>query len=282
MGYVIGSLNARHFSGLGTHDIGKIAEIILGEGFDVVALQEVKRREAISFLLQRLPGWEGAYGKSPRDSDVGKGQDTDGGGLGFGYVWNTKRLRECSKDGQPAIIEEIRSKIEITRRPFYGRFTPSGLGGPFCEFRLINIHLWHGKNYMAETPKRLEEFMLVTQDIYRWLENRRYGNNMQAFTVVLGDYNFNAVISQGHESDSAKYFIKTVQEDATTLSVKDGRLAKSYDHFSYNALRFQETGIHWERIDTVAKYMGNDYERHWREVSDHVPIKLELDLNYRR
>ena len=280
MGYIIGSLNTRHFSGIGTHDIGKIAEIILAESFDIVALQEVKRQEPIDFLLRRLPGWEGSYGKSQSDSDYGRGQDSEGGGLGFAYLWNAKRMRECSKDGQPEII--TRFSGNITRKPYYGRFTPSGLGGPFFEFRLINIHLWHGVSYCAGTPRRLQEFELVTKEIYSYLSNRRYGDYMPALTVVLGDYNFSAVFCQGYQNDTAKYFIKTVQEKETTISKDNARHVNDYDHFSYDERRFAATEVIYDRVDSVSKYLGNDFEKHWKDVSDHVPIKIELNINSRR
>ena len=281
MNYIVGSLNARHLSGVGTHDIRKMAEIIISEHFDILALQEVKKRKAIELLKNYLPNWEGYYGKSQSDSDYGSGQDSEGGGLGFAYLWNTKKVRECSRDGQPEIITRFSSNI--TRKPFYGRFTPSGLGGPFCEFRLINVHLWYGENSTyTDIPKRLSEFETVTKEIYSYLSNRRYGDFRQAFTIVLGDYNFSAVFCQGYEKDNAKYFIKTVQEKETTISRDNARYVNNYDHFSYDERIFSATKITYDRVESVGKYFNYDFEKHWKEFSDHVPIKIEINLNPRR
>ena len=281
MGYIIGSLNTRHFSGVGTHNENKMAEIILSEQFDIVALQEVKRKEAIDYLLQRLPGWAGDYGKSQSDSDYGNNIDSEGGGLGFAFLWNTRRVTECSKDGHPEIITYKSSAM--ARKPYYGRFSPSGLiGGSFFEIRLINIHLWHGQSYSEGTLKRLGEFQLVTDDIYSYISNRRYGDFRPAYTVILGDYNFSAVYCQRAVGDAdARYFVNTKQEEKTTISKENSKYASNYDHFSYNEKRFESSDLIVERVESVGKYMDNDFEKHWQEVSDHVPIKLEIILNAR-
>lgn len=282
LGYVIGSFNMRHFSGVGTHNINKIAEIIRNENFDIVAMQEVKRQMPIDLLKKRLPGWEGYHGKSMSDTDFGKGLDNEGGGLGFAFLWNTRRVIECSNDNQPEII--TRFSKNITRKPFYGRFTPSGLGKSLFEIRLINIHLWYGDNKLIDIQKRLSEFELVTKKIYSDISNQIYGDNMPAYTVVLGDYNFTAVFCQSKEQDIAKYFVKTVQEKETTLPKSNDKrsFVNDYDHFSFDIKRFAATGIAYDRIDTVNNHLNGDFEKHRKEISDHVPIKIELTINSRR
>jgi len=270
MGYIIGSLNARNFSGLDTHNINKIAEMIRAEEFDIIALQEVRHQRAINFLLQRLVGWEGYYGKSQSDSDYGKGRDGDYGGLGFAYLWNVKRMRECSKNMQPKIIDRFSSTI--TRKPLYGIFTPSGLGGPSFEIRLINVHLWFGGSYDGGFRRRINEFELVTDEIYNYYSNHRYGDFMPALTIILGDYNLRI-------EDTLKYFIKTIQDEKTTICTTRACYVSDYDHFSYDEKRFSATKILPSRVDSVSKYLNNDFEKHWYEISDHVPIKIELILN---
>jgi hypothetical protein len=62
-------------------------------------------------------------------------------------LWDIKRFRECSKDNYPIIFENYKSPIRMQRNPFYGQSTPSGLlEGTFFEIRLIDVHLWFGKN----------------------------------------------------------------------------------------------------------------------------------------
>jgi endonuclease/exonuclease/phosphatase family metal-dependent hydrolase len=106
---------------------------------------------------------------------------------------------------------------------------------------------------------------------------------MQALTIVLGDYNFSAVFCQEYERDTGRYFItKTVQEKETTISKENAYYVSDYDHFSYDEEGFAATEIIYDRIDSVSKYLNNDFKKHWEDVSDHVPIRIELNLNPRR
>lgn len=271
MGYIIGSLNTHHFTGIGKHDISKIADIILSERFDVVALQEVRRREAIELLKRRLPGWNGEHGEDRAN------------GLGFGFLWNTKRVRECSRDGAPEIISAYHSSTQMRRNPFYGRFTPNGLiGGAFFEIRLINVHIHHGgSNSLQNIDQRMAEFRTVSNDIYRYLSTHRYGNNMPAYTIVLGDYNLCSWQCQQEETLNIGT-AKTFQEEKTTLKRSEDGFCNDYDHFGYDENRFIGTNIFYEKVDTVSKYMNNDFQLHMEKVSDHVPIKMEITLNTRR
>jgi endonuclease/exonuclease/phosphatase family metal-dependent hydrolase len=267
MSYTIGSFNTRQFSGVGTHDIGIMADIILSERFDIVALQEVKRQEALELLKKRLPGWDGRHGRPGYDS---------AGDLGFGYLWNTKRVRECSKDGQPIIFQQYRSNIRMKRNPFYARFTPSGLpGGAFFEIRLIDVHLFY-----SDPAQRVEEYKLVTGDIHNYISTHRYGDNMPAYTIILGDYNlycaYCGIITQ-QTGKGAK--IGTKQEEKTTISSSSDKFVNDYDHFSYDEDRFVGTTAIIERVNSVFKYCKNNFEKHKEKISDHVPIKLELVLN---
>ena len=131
MGYTIGSLNC---CGLGTarkHDYDVLADIILSERFDIIALQEVYKPEALEPLRLRLLNWEVCHERPATGSF---------GDYGFSFLWNTKRVKECSRDGRPNTITMRRPNM--TRRPLLGRFSPCELhGGLFFEFRFINIHL---------------------------------------------------------------------------------------------------------------------------------------------
>lgn len=272
MGYIIGSLNTHNFTGVGKHDISKIADIILSEQFDIVALQEVRRSEAIELLKRRLFGWDCGYGEAKAN------------GFGFGFLWNTKRVRECSKDNAPEILTSYHSSIQMSRNPLYGRFTSNGLtGGVFFEIRLINIHIHHGGNDSCQNiAQRMAEFKSVSSDIYNYLSTHRYGNNMPAYTFVLGDYNLCSWQCQQPDVTDNENFAKIHQSEKTTLKRIENGFCNDYDHFGYDEDRFIGTRIYYERVDTVSKYMNSDFQLHLEKVSDHVPIKLEIILNPRR
>jgi hypothetical protein len=72
--------------------------------------------------------------------------------------------------------------------------------------------------------------------------------------------------------------MKTMQNEKTTLSTDNASFTNDYDHFSYDECRFDGTNVIIERVNSVCKYCGNDFEKYREKVSDHVPIKLELIL----
>jgi endonuclease/exonuclease/phosphatase family metal-dependent hydrolase len=315
MTYTIGSFNMRHFSGIGTHDLNIIAEIIRDGSFDIVALQEVKRPEAVTYLLNanRLPNWSGEH------AYTGEGKS---GEFGLAFLWNTKRIRPVLKDSNnrtrkrnilqysnsglqdnfiydvekenyivkkdPAIerFSQYKTKpgfIRMKREPLYGRFTPDGLlGGSFFEIRLINIHLHFGSTNIFDVEQRLNEFDLVTSRIHDYINKHRYGNNMPAYTIILGDYNFCSVTC----NDKLKYSTNSViteQHEDTTLNHDYSGFSSNYDHFSYDAERFKDICEKPARVNSVERFITRDgetsYKQHFSKVSDHVPIKLKLTLN---
>jgi endonuclease/exonuclease/phosphatase family metal-dependent hydrolase len=289
MSYKIGSFNTHFFSGVGNHDLQIFANIILDEQLDVVSIQEITRPEALKSLLGRLPSWWTGCQETPRsiaaeeDDTVPEKDDPpikarSHASLGYAFLWNTRRLRECSKDEQPEIFNQIKQGT-LARTPYYGRFTPSGLpGGPFCEIRIINMHLWWGSSSPENIAIRLAEYGIVTGEIHTYVSKHRYGNNMPAYTVIMGDYNMTLPFLGRNVVQEENIAVITEQAEPTTLSKE--RFVNDYDHFSYDTNRFTDAGVSVKinRINSVANYCGNDFAKHKMTVSDHVPIKLELLL----
>jgi endonuclease/exonuclease/phosphatase family metal-dependent hydrolase len=275
MGYIIGSFDT-HNLGHGNHDINLIADIIFSERFDIVALQEVIKPELFDSLRKRLYGWDGQCDK-PGNSNQGFGSKIQG----FGYLWNTKRVRLCD----PPIIfseyKDIPSKYSrMIRNPYYARFTPSGTpGGAFFEIRLINIHLKAILNNSNDKRRTVDEFKKITGEILRRIGDQRYGNNMPAYTIILGDHNLLCVECNEINQQPASGIV-TKQEEKTWISNDDNpRYYSDLDHFSYEEVRFNGTTVRIERVDSVSKYCQNNFKEHREIVSDHVPIKLDLILN---
>ena len=274
LGYIIGSLNTNYFIGLEDRNFSKIADIIQSEKFDVVALQEIPNQQFINNLINhRLPKWHGSY----RRSGYGPGSH-----LGFGFLWNTRRLIECSGiEG----VETHNIYGEMARNPCVGRFIPSEEShGPFVEIRLINVHLLYGDGAIYNT-QRQNEFKMVTRKIYENIsKDRSDSKNRAVYAFVLGDYNFSLIICQGIEAGfpPQTYYANTKIGEKTTLSDSKDEYISDFDHFGYNDERFIGTDVKTHRVDSVKKYLGNDFSLHRKEISNHVPIKLELNLNTRR
>lgn len=299
--------------GITKREFGKIAEIILAEQFDVVAFQEIlSQGYALEYLVRHLlPGWNLKWAEPKESSDSSKIKDKRG--EGYAFVWNTTTVALASsvtENGmriyEPRIVNEaLRYDASMfARTPYFARFVP--VNGGFFEFRLINVHLHFGDNSRYEIDRRKEEFNFLIDRIYPSISmERRYGNNREAYTIVMGDYNLNLFRPRGEAEARmnkntyieechtiGKQTIATVQDALTTLksSVADENTmddnpnrgySQNYDHFSFEIGRFDEEKIQYKcsRVDAVREYCHDDFEVYRAEISDHIPIALEITMN---
>lgn len=308
MSYHIGSFNLRDFNYANQakdgeqikRDFYKIAEIIRNEEFDVVAVQEVNAESPLKHLCDILNRcrigmntYQYVYGADMKT----KSKDPER----YGFIWNSKRLRllEIPNKKNPTYYQYAGGD-SVLRPPYYARFTARGmLGGSNFELRLVNVHLRYGDNPQM---RNREYDILVKQVLPRICDHSELSVDMEvmpAYTILLGDYNLSLNGGSGFKVDSItttnytgrnRYF-KTVQEQKTTLKQAKGQqsiedcYANNYDHFTYEMdlaekLKFTEAG----RVEALTKYCSEEKEvadmlRGYREkVSDHVPIKLKMDL----
>lgn len=314
MGYKLGSFNMYKFQAYRSDDkikkdLDNIANIISSEKFDIVAMQEIFDVKPMNMILNRLGKmWEGAWAK-PNSRSVQASE-------GYAFIWNTNRItlaESVTTSGkrvyQPRIYQQYRidkniGQKELVRDPFYARFKPKNEN---YEIRIINTHIMFSSNsndeqneddvyQLSDVAMRRNEFEVLVKSILAKENTWRYGNNLTAYTILMGDYNLNLnrewtsgpYLQEVVEIDDGRYTykIRTVQDQLTTLKNRS-RLnpdepvrgyANNYDHFSYDEDRFSDLHPKVKRVDTVRKYCDDDFEKHKKEISDHVPISIEIDL----
>ena len=317
MGYKIGSFNLRNIGKtalgkLNLRSIETIAKIISEENFDIVTLQEVLSEGAAlssnfgsketmkkDLLYELGSNWSFAWADSRREPGVSNMygfSNNDQRGEGYAFIWNNTRIQlaktsngRADWDFEPRMID--RCKQDLFRKPFYGRFVPKA--DPSMELRLVCVHTYYGKTDNAADRKvRQHEIDVLLKDIYPEIADRRYGYNLPAYTIVLGDYNAelwnsNSLKWQSElkklrsgkipavmqtdlngEVVSTRYDnrrIKTVQEGLTTLKSKmdekgdedfdTAGYSFNYDHFSYEQAMFDDVKISYRRLtEAVTKY----------------------------
>lgn len=312
MSYVIGSFNVRNLNykteknGKNENSITRAYEdlgYIIQENFDIVALQEVLNEQVLKKMFNVASGWKYCWKQSRSKSDNSN--------EGFAFAWNSRRFRPVA---EPDIWEQYKQDPELGKRgllrnPYYGRFTPLGTaaGGPFCEIRLLNTHIRFSPQKSTESKDgiadlRRRELQILTQQILHRLKSKRYGNNLPAYTFLMGDYNLE-LKRPGYHGPYLEEFItvedlqgdsvySTVQDKRTTigkvnLQDKAGNrhteykgFSHNYDHFTFDAEELNRRGINAvpDILDTVQEYRNGDFERHFLELSDHIPIMLKIDL----
>lgn len=261
----IGSFNLHHLNKYDQKKLLHIASIISGEKFDIVALQEITDYDACKALCSLL------------NSNWGYCFTADKGGLGRSFIWCKNRI-SLIKD---SVINGYHTdnKLHLQREPYYARFSPSGLGGPFMELGLINIHLLPKSNQHGN-PK--DEYKILEEKIYPKIAGQKIQHFKRSimpliilsYPIVLGDYNL--TVNEIETINSNNNFI-TIQNRPTTISsTYDYYSQNDYDHFSYSQKRFQGFQIQCERVDAVGKYFGGDFSKYREQVSDHIPISIKI------
>lgn len=204
MGYKIGSFNLRNLGvvALGNgneRDLKKIAQIIRKEKFDVVALQEILSEGKAftspdyakkSILMELGDNWGFQWANAETSLSDSRNE-------GYAFVWNKRRLRLAETEMEDHSIRMFTPRIcrvnrmDMIRRPFYARFTPSGTpeGGPWVEFRLLCVHTYFGKDTKLDREIRQHELDVLMTDIYPQIADRVYKGNMPHYTILMGDYN---------------------------------------------------------------------------------------------
>lgn len=295
-------------------DVEKISQIIKDSEFDIIAFQEIFSKTSMERLLSYLGmDWEGRWCSPPSVSSIAaEGYAFIWNKRKFRLV-RTELENGVERIFEPHIfnqykINRLEGQTELIRNPYYARFEP--VHGPFCEIRILNAHIMFSKSKTRETKNgedeslgdiimRKNEFNVLTKALYPKIADKIYGNNRPGYTILLGDYNLN-LRSSGAKSPfliesfeiidgekNPKKQIVTVQKDLTTLKLppKDDSQpdenvnnywANNYDHFTYDANRFKGIGMKAGRIDSI-QYC-KDYAEHRRTISDHVPVRLDIDF----
>ena len=311
MSYKIGSFNMHNlgfnvaFSKNG-RNLSKIAQIIRNEKFDIIALQEVLN-EGKAFTYQTPEGFKKSILHELGDTydfvwADSHSEENNNRSEGYAFLWNKRRLglvKTETDNGTRLSEPEMLSKTNgIIRAPFYGRFSPQGLpGGCNCEIRLICVHNYYGNNsYKEAFDKRRAELDTLLKIVYPKWSTKIYKNNLPHYTILLGDYNLElirpnrsmraAIYTQADDIlISEKYNnmkIKTVQDELTSLKADktDNQTfyVSNYDHFSFNPDEMEGISKTWKRIDCVNKYYDGDNEKYFYEISDHIPVMMEIEL----
>ncbi len=298
--YKIGSFNCLNFGMTSSKDVQIFADIITHEKFDIIALQEIIGQNALNRILARLPSYWTGVADNTNVND-------------YAFIWNTRRftLANTSEAGlsrvyEPRIYKQYRidrknGQMNLVREPFFARFFPVGGAAPYIEIRLINAHIRFSKGVNSDNDSlsaiamRKNEFDVLTKAIYAKEADKRYGNNRPAYTILLGDYNLNNPSSSAKSPYLLESFtiadgnnvksITTIQSELSTLKSSTQSdtesmeyFANNYDHFTYDKNRFSDVIISGRRINTIEKFFDGDYEKHKQNVSDHVPVILDLKI----
>ena len=312
MSYKIGSFNLLDFNLKSDEEskknFEKISEIIIKENFDILVVQELLAPFAMKTLVDVLnknrkfnQQWCYCYGDSKSRNEHKNEYPS--------FIWNAKRIELLHLENKqnPITIDNIQIKdapgqTRFLRFPVMARFKP--LKRDF-EIRLINIHIRSSKGSrdfgveFVEKAMRMNEFNTLAKYVLTKMTDQVSPlSTKTAYTFLVGDYNINlwrdgydypcipiGDVIFATERNGNQRPIKTIQDKKTSLKkidddqeITEDIYANNFDHFSFDVNKTEH--VIWgssERIEVVEKYYNKDLRKYRYEVSDHVPIFVEIN-----
>lgn len=302
----------------GEFDIVAMQEVLAeGRAVSGIQLKDQRMQKTAmeKSLIGRLgQNWDSYWGDPRTASKFYPYLGKDNRGEGYTFLWNTKKFELMNVPNNPRIFRDYKTDfgngaLRLIRDPLYGRFK---MKGTKIELRLISTHIIFGKpqdDKMKTTldggaiALRKHEFNVLAGNIYNRISNyRKDVESTVPYTLILGDYNLNLVSSGIGNAliNDVSYFspdgmplvgfeqqcqiIYTVQSAKTTLGENNYDYVNNYDHFSFDE-RTKQIVNKYARIDAVHQNIKPEdnteqelFKRFFNEVSDHVPVVIELQF----
>lgn len=210
-------------------------------------------------------------------------------------------------------LDKANQQMKLIRNPLYARFVP--VAQPMMEFRIINTHIRFSKTAgvdsdntdvvdISDVEMRRNEFDVLSKTIYPKISDKIYSSQEAGkvgsfYTIMIGDYNLNLnrpwtkspyLLQESFEinDNGVVKQMRTFQESLTTIKritpenerdfENEQKFSNNFDHATFDEHRFS-TGIN-VKVKAENAVRSNFFE-YRKEISDHIPISLEFDNNYR-
>ena len=271
----IGSFNCKWLSCSVNNFINRrtiISQIIDEVGFDIIALQEIKDTYALLSLIPNGSPWSRVIDSrhpivksETRDSTIGHD---------LAFLSNKAIILDDAigaENFQPKAPGRLVAKLMANRTyfnhpPLYARFIRSN-NLPF-DIRLVNVHLKIGLDASLE----LEH---LVGHLFDTIASTSYGDSKVPYTIILGDYNLRLNSVNRVLSDRLSSGLITCQGEKTTITKTE--FSSDYDHFTYRSGSFIGYPSRFDTVKAKCSHAeGSRFEHHYENISDHVPIKLEM------
>lgn len=255
---ILASFNTLHlgWDGKNYYETAKILSL-----FDIVALQEVMKKEGIIRLtkeLERVSNEKWAYHLSPYP--VGSNKKY---GEYYGFLYKKDKVTFIKSFG---FYKE--KKNEFIREP-YGAMFKSGK----FDFVLVNNHLLFGDK-KEDRQKEAKELHKV-YDYFQSLDAK------EKDVIILGDFNLPAYDSAFKDLFKHKDEIYYAVDPKYKTTIGKSSLANSYDNFFYSFVHTKEytgnNGTYDFTEDFIKKYGDNRFSILRKEISDHIPVFMEFN-----
>ncbi len=260
---LIASFNTLHLGWEGKNYY-KQAEVL--KNFDIIALQEVMKKDGLKRLkveLERITGemWEyhiskEGLGRSSRYKEY------------YAFIYKKERVTFIKSLGTYKEVED-----EFIREPYGAMFKINNF-----DFVLVNNHSIYGDRKADRQAEALE--LIKVYEYFQQLSED------EKDIIILGDFNLPAYDDSFADLFSSPYEIFYAIDPVNLTTVGKRSLSNSYDNIFYSFLYTKEyTGRNGVLDFTsfnkyVEKYGDDRFLILRKELSDHLPVFIEVDTRY--
>lgn len=251
----IASFNTLHL-GWGTNKILELVATVLS-GYDLIALQEVMKEEALMELIANLESLTSEIEGVDVDWDcvlsrkLGRSTYKES----YAFIWRRDKVRKIPDSDFVARDDED----HFIREPFVATF----LSGNF-DFTLISAHFIFGKS----KRERRDEARAVA-DIFESIQNQ---DNSENDIILLGDFNLPPNDKGWAEIKDVNSMTWILNPPAKTTVGNNG-MKNLYDNIWFQSQYLSEYTDEGETYEFMHDIFEEDkYGNSRTHVSDHIPI----------
>jgi exonuclease III len=267
-----------------------LAELI--SAFDIVALQEIKQDlQPFKKLMHILgPDFDCFL------TDVTEG--TAGNGERMAFVFDRKKLQFRNIAGEIVLPSTDKKPMpQFARTPYLLSFQAG-----WFKFNLCTVHIFYGSDTGAEFEQRVQEIENLS------LFFKKRATKEEENFILLGDFNIltnqdrtmEALLKGGFKIPEAllkrsgsnlkkdKYYDQIVYKEGRN-KIKFSGKAGVFDFFE-TVYSETEIALYYEDFVSLMKKNGKNYDdksyeksfNEWKtyQMSDHLPLWVEFDINY--
>ena len=255
---ILASFNTLHlgWDGKKYHDTAEILSL-----FDIIALQEVMKKEGLTNLVKELESvshekW--SYHLSPYAAGNGEKYNEY-----YAFIFKDKKVKFVKSIG---FYPEKNN--EFIREPYGAMFKSNKF-----DFILVNNHLLFGDE-KSDRQKEAKELSKV----YSYFQN---SDTKENDVFLLGDFNLPAYDESFKDLFKHKDKIFYSIDPSYKTTIGKSSLANSYDNifysFNYSKEYTGRNGVYNYTDDYLKKYGSSRFSILRKEISDHLPVYIELE-----
>lgn len=199
--------------------------------------------------------------------------------------FSKKETEKAAGESKGAVLMR-RNEFDVLTKAIYAKEADKRYGNNRPAYTILlgdyNLNLLASG---AESPYLLESFEIVDGQSTKIITTiqTELTTLKKSNTNQQNDQEYRAESDDDHDSqdecDDSSENNDSSFENILGQCENADPFSSNFDHFTFDANRFTGVSLSCNRINTVEKYCDGDYVKHRDNISDHVPVVLDLSLS---